>query len=381
MSGIETAAARLRDWAVRSALPYWASRGFDAEGRRFHEGLTLDGKPLDAPIRLIVQARQVYSFTVAARYGWHPQARELAEAAYLAMCRDHYQAGGRDGWAYTVRRDGSVADARRDFYSHAFALLAIASHVEASGKRDALALADETLVFLDRDMKATSGGFIEGLPRLDVPRRQNPHMHLLESLLALWQVSRETKYLVRAGEVFDLFRDRFFQSPEGVLGEYYDERLSPAAGETGKVVEPGHHYEWIWLLRWYETASGQDVQFYVDALYDHADRYGFSTRGLVVDELLSNGRVRKSSHRTWPMTEAIKANAVEAARGRPGAAGKCALLVARLFDHFLATETPGGWVDRLDGDARPTADHIPASTLYHVMCALHVLHTTAGRHA
>ena len=62
------------------------------------------------------------------------------------------------------RRDGAVSDPRLDFYAHTFVLLAIASYVQATGKRQALALADETLAFIDRDLRAPDGdGFVEVL--------------------------------------------------------------------------------------------------------------------------------------------------------------------------------------------------------------------------
>ena len=77
-------------------------------------------------------------------------------------------------------------------------------------------------------------------------------------------------------------------------------------------VEPGHHHEWVWLLRRFEQVSGRSVQPYVDALYGYADRYGFDEAGMIVDQLLVDGTARAGVRRVWPVTEAIKANLVEA---------------------------------------------------------------------
>lgn len=370
------AATALRDWATRSALPLWASVGFNKAQRRFHERLTLDGRPIvDVPIRLMVQARQIYTYSIASRRGWYPGAIDLVEQAYATMVREYYRADGRDGWVFAVHRDGTVADSKRDLYAHAFVLLGVATFVAATGKRGALAIADETLNYLDAAMCAPqAGGYVDALPPQDATRRQNPHMHLFEGLLALWEVSAEHRYLSRAQEMFELFRKNFFQASDGVLGEYYDSTLRPLAGDAGKIVEPGHHYEWIWLLRRFESASGQDVHSYVEALYSHADRYGYATSGLVVDELLSSGSVRTPSHRAWPVTEAIKANVVEAARGRAGAESKAATLAGLLRTRFFMTDPMGVWIDRLDKNGAPATNFVPASTLYHVIGALDVLH-------
>ncbi len=90
-------------------------------------------------------------------------------------------------------------------------------------------------------------------------------------------------------------------------------------GIDGAIVEPGHHYEWIWLLRRFERETGRPVARFVDALYGHATEHGFDAEGLIVDELLADGSCRSPSRRLWPITEAIKANVVEGRLGRPGA--------------------------------------------------------------
>jgi mannose-6-phosphate isomerase len=368
---IEAVATRLRAWAVDRALPLWADAGFDRKHERFEERLTLTGGRLaDVPIRLMVQARQIHSYALAKRRGWHGDAEDLVRCAYRSLVRDFHGRDGEPGWLFSVHRDGRPADTRRDLYGHAFVLLAIGSYVGATGDRAALSLADETLAYLDRHMRARHGGYLDSVPPLDAMRRQNPHMHLFEGLLNLWTHSREAHYLERAAEMFGLFAGHFFQPDPGVLVEYFDDELVPAAGVAGRIVESGHHYEWLWLLRWYERESGTAVGDYVEALYAHADRYGTGPAGLIVDELLADGSIRTPSHRLWPMTEAIKAHLVEARLGRAGAAAKAAALTGLLFERFLSGTIAGGWIDRLDAAGNPATDFMPASSLYHLLGAI-----------
>jgi mannose/cellobiose epimerase-like protein (N-acyl-D-glucosamine 2-epimerase family) len=367
-NSLRDVAGQLRRWAIEQGLPLWAEAGFDRQSSRFEERLTMQGVPIkDVPIRLLVQGRQIYSYSLAARRGWYGEARDLATKAFASMIRDYHRA---DGWVSSIHRDGSVADARRDFYSIAFVLLAVGSYVEATGDRSALSVADSTLAFLDVELRAPRGGYLEGIPSRDEPRRQNPHMHLFEGLLGLWLASKEPRYLARAGAVFELFAARFFQPESGVLCEYFDDQLNPAAGEAGRIVEPGHHYEWVWLLRRYEQESGQPVQRYVDGLYGHADRFGYDGSGMIVDEALIDGSCRLPSHRTWPVTEALKANVVEAVAGRKQAGDRALALANILLKRFLTRQPPGGWIDRLDEQCHPATDFMPASTLYHVICAI-----------
>jgi mannose-6-phosphate isomerase len=359
-----SAIAGLLAWAIDAAFPLWAGAGFDAGHGRFEERLTLGGeRQPQAPLRLMSQARQIYSYALAVRRGWYPEAAPLVEQAYASMVRNYHGRDDRGGWTFSIRRDGSVADPRRDLYSHAFVLLAIAAYAAATGRYEPLALANETLAFIERHMTAPHGGFVEELPLSDGARRQNPHMHLFEALLALWDCSADARYLARADNLFELFATRLFRADAGVLGEYFTASLAPAQGIAGQVVEPGHHYEWVWLLRRYEAASGRPMQRYVEALYSHADQHGFDHSGLIVDELLADGSHHRRSRRIWPIAEAIRANVVEGRLGRAGAAAKAAALAAWLHEHFLAPAPPR----RLVRQARQRGG---------VPCAVH-----AGQHA
>jgi len=376
---LKVCALQLREWAVMDALPLWATAGFEPSTGRFFESLTMDGKPIrDVPTRLIVQARQIYCYALAVQRGWFPSGREVVERAYTAMFRDYAGPGGRGGLAYSMLPSGEVIDDRRDFYSHAFVLLATSGYFAVTGHREALAVAKGILGFLDVEMRAPhSGGYAEGLPATPALRRQNPHMHLFEALLSLWTNTGQGEYLGRAGEIFGLFSTRFFRGEAGTLGEYFNQALEPADGETGEIVEPGHHCEWIWLLRWFQQETGREVQPYVDALYDHVAKFGYDDAGLLVDEVLVNGHQRLPTHRVWPITEAIKANAVEARHGRAGAAAKAAELGQLLLERFLRIAYVGGWMDRLDRKCLPSAKNIPASTLYHVLSAIDELERAA----
>lgn len=371
MSDLISSLAGFHEWACGSAFPLWAKAGFDDGRGRFEERLSLRGERcLHVPIRLMSQARQIHAYALAARRNWYEEALPLVESAYRSMVRDFHRPDGKDGWIFSINSDGSPADRRRDLYSHAFVLLAIASYVEATGQRQALVLAEETLVFLERDMASPEGGFVEQLPVAGDTRRQNPHMHLFEALLALWDCSNERRYLDRAHGLFELFAARFFRPNCGALGEYYTAWLTPMEGIRGQLVEPGHHYEWVWLLRRFEAAAGLHLERYVDALYLHADRHGFDEEGLIVDEVLAEGGHHRRSRRIWPITEAIKANLLEEGRGRAGSAVKAGALTARLSDRFLVADPPGGWVDRLDSKGRCASEFMPASTLYHIAGAL-----------
>ncbi|MGH9810016.1 MAG: AGE family epimerase/isomerase, partial [Terriglobia bacterium] len=148
------------------------------------------------------------------------------------------------------------------------------------------------------------------------------------------------------------------------------DELSPQPSPMGDIVEPGHHYEWVWLLRQLQHLTGEDVETYAAALYRHADTHGWDGEGFIVDELGSAGHIITASRRTWPLTEAAKANIAEGEHARGTFDEKAAHCFTTLGGRFLARPIAEGWMDRVSPSGEPLADFMPASTLYHVFCAV-----------
>ena len=270
---------QLRAWLCDHALPLWSSAGRDGGTGGFIDNLSAEGDPLqDAPLRLRVQARQIYVYSHAHLLGWTPAAGQItpleaATSGFDFMCR-HYWRDDPGGFVYAVGGDGAITDPRVELYEQAFALFACAWYARASGDNGAITWARRILEFLDTHLAdPAAGGYSENLSR-DLPRRQNPHMHLLEALLALHHAIGSGDALARAGTIVELFRHKFFDPDTGTLGEFFDPAWNPVEGTAGQIAEPGHHYEWSWLLYHYGAASGDDCSAEAEVLYRFAEQHG-----------------------------------------------------------------------------------------------------------
>lgn len=367
LSAPAPAAARARAWLFDAALPLWAERGFDARTGLFQERLDFQARPYaDAPRRMRVQARQIFVFSEADRLGWDGPGADIVARALAAFERVYWAADGRPGWSHLARPDGEVCDATRDLYDHAFALFALA-HARRIVGDSAEALARRTLAYVDQALgDPDHGGFREN-DRGALPRRSNPHMHLLEAMLAWRAATGAEEWRARAVTLLGLFRSRFFDARSGVLREYFEEDWRPAAGAVGAVVEPGHHFEWCWLLAEAERLGAGAAREEAAALHRFALAHGLDAGGFALDELDDTGRVVRPSRRAWPQTELIKAQVAAARAGNPGAAEAAAGTAEAFLDSYLGTETPGLWMDQFDGSGAPMSADVPASTLYHVV--------------
>lgn len=356
--------AALKALMIDHALPLWATAGWDRRRGGFVERLDRDGSPqTDAPRRVRVQARQIYCYAKAAQFNWYPGAKELALEGLDYLLTRARNADG--GFVHLLDADGGVVDARRDSYDHAFVLLALANVYQLGQDAQVRAEIDATLRFIDQRLKSPHGGFIEGLPPA-MPRRQNPQMHLFEAMIALFDATGEAVFQNRAGDFFGLFVGNLFDQRTQVLGEYFEEdwsRINPI------VVEPGHLAEWTWLLKGFERITGCPTARHRSALMASLLRYR-NAAGCLVDEGDAEGRVTRSSRRCWPQTELAKAWIAQAESGEAGASDQARAALALLHRHHLDHPVRGGWYDQFDGEGRPVVDYIPASTFYHVLCAV-----------
>ena len=364
---VASAYAAFQDWMFGQALPFWAGTGNDGPGLGVRESLHLDGSPSGLPFkRMRVQARQVYAFSHAALLGWAP-GRAVAEDAYAFITRQGARADG--AWARRLSPAGDVLDPAADLYDLAFVLFALAWHARLTRSEEPLARARRTLDWIAAHMPRPPGGYHNVLPWEDGPRQQNPHMHLLEAVLALYETSGDRYYADHAHALVALFRRHLFDPATGTLGEFFAEDWTPAPGDAGTHVEPGHHLEWAWLLDQYERLTGGEAGPEINRLYGFALRHGVDpATGLVWDAVGRDGAPRLRGFRLWPQTEALKAHVAMARRGGDGLA-RVAPTVRGIGTRFLQGCLPGAWTDQLDESGAPASRLIPTSSFYHVFMA------------
>ena len=362
-----------RDWLHDACFPLWAERGVTGGG--FLEALDLQHRPIEAALsRVRVQARQTFVFSEALRLGWSPQrAGDLVEMGVDVLANSCRRNDGVFARSLDLGR-GVLKDDSADLYDTAFALYALAgvsklTSAQAGGHLmigKVSDLIDEVSGALETGLKDPSGGYIESLPRPEY-RLQNPHMHLFEASLELYGTSRDEHHLLRATALRKLFLTRFFDRSSGTLSE----RLSPEdwtlpSGDAGAIIEPGHQFEWVWLLDRFAMLTRGHLPDEARKLYELACQT-LDENGRAIQSCLRDGTPVDASRRTWPQTEALKAHLTMWKGGDEAAGARAAASFDVLMDEYLTPE--GGWIDHYAADGEVLAKNMPASTGYHVVLA------------
>jgi mannose-6-phosphate isomerase len=359
--------AALKAFIIERSLPLWSTEGWDAASGGFVERLGEDGRADRlAPRRTLVQARQIYCFAKAAQMGWYPEGKAIALKGLERLLARHKAPDGKPGFVHKLDADGAIVDRLRDTYDHAFVLLALATVYALDRDAQIRSEIDALLSFVDTQLRSPHGGFAEGIPA-SLPRRQNPQMHLFEAMIALFDATHDLAFQQRAGEFFGLFMANLYDKSTQALGEYFEEdwsKIEPV------VVEPGHQAEWVWLLKGFERITGCPTGRPRGELLATALRYQDAATGCLIDVGDVAGNITRNTRRLWPQTEIAKAWIAQAESGEEGAADKARAALARLQRHYLNHPVAGGWYDQFDGEGRSLVATIPASSFYHVLCAV-----------
>ena len=354
--------AQLRHWLIATALPVWADAGFDRTHGCFHERLTAAGPIAKDARRARVQARQIYVFANAPALGWRGDARALVAAALEHFLAYYRRADGL--FRALCAADGTALDERAFLYDQAFVLLALAESHKVLGPAAELSREAEALSgALQRLLKHAGRGFDSGIPER-LPLLANPHMHLLEAALAWCEISTAPHWRELAGELTELALASLIDVRSGALLERFGSQWVPFSDDEGQQVEPGHLFEWAWLL---QRCPGARPRAAALRLVQLGEIHGVH-RGIAINALHSDLSVYDAEARLWPQTERLKANArlaIAEPRFWPAA-----VEAAQGLMRYLTSAPPGLWRDRLTVRDTFVEEPAPATSFYHIVAAI-----------
>lgn len=364
---------RVRDWLFTDLMPFWAEHAWDAENGGFREALSLTD-PVEETHdyrRTRVQARQIYAFAHAKILGWDGPANDLMAKGLSYLFEQAWQDG--KGFAHRLDQKGTILDDRLDTYDHAFVMTACAWAHRAGMGGDLEAWARKTVAVLDANMARPKGGFGGGYWDDNTGRnalRANPHMHLLEAFLALYEAFGTQDWLDRALGIVTLFERYMFDPQDDCVIEHFNKDWQPHPDKGGRI-EPGHAYEWATLLAKFEMLSGRDLASWRRRLIAGADTHGrCDETGFACNCVAPDGTPIDAGRRLWPQTEMLRARL-----STPNATSLTDVesLVDKLFQSYLTDGGPGRWMDSYDAAGNPDAKDVPASILYHIFSSLSMI--------
>lgn len=359
----------LKDWLLEDAYRIWWTRGADHGRGGFHERLLPDGDTSEEPRRARLHPRQIYAFSIADELGWSgpwEQAVRHGLDYFLANYRraDHlYRA--------LVAPDGATLSDKAVLYDQAFALLGLASAYDALDDDELRESARDLHDQLRKQLANPLTGFEESSAR-SLPLSSNSHMHLFEASLAWMDLDHDPRWRALAQEIFELALNRFIDPQSGFIREFFDRDWLAVPGTDGQIVEPGHQFEWAWLLlRWADRVGAERARQAGMRLVELGESHGIDqARGVAITSILTDKSIRDPLARLWPQTERIKAACIAAETTHEPRYWDMAADAARGLMKYLDTPLRGLWRDKMNSDGTFIDEPAPASSFYHIVCAI-----------
>jgi mannobiose 2-epimerase len=303
--------ARLIPLAERTAH-WWLQHGVDREDGGFYGTLTRDGSPT-APHEkgLIQQARHLWAMSM-----WHGRRVatvevEAAAASCYAFLLEHLRDEKDGEFFFMAGPAGGVADRMKKLYAEAFAIYGLSAYASEFDVPAARQHALDCFASIDaRAHDSTHGGYDQTddpLSWIDgAAHGTNTHIHLMEALTALYELTRDPVVRERLGELVDVTVHHLLQ-PSDYVALRFDRAWTPVGSP---LVSYGHDIETVWLLLDAARALGRAEEPAVrDAsrrMGVHASEGGYDAdSGGYYNEGVPGGEVTDPEKIWWVQFEAL----------------------------------------------------------------------------
>ncbi|MDQ0738285.1 AGE family epimerase/isomerase [Pseudomonas sp. W4I3] len=337
-------------------VPLWQGPGWNADLALPYEALDADHHPLPPQrYRAMACARQLYLFASLIGEPGAAFADERAAALFRSLQR-HFHDAEHGGWFYSIDPAGQPLDKRKDLYTHAFIIFACA-HYWAKVHEPLVESVLNAALAVVAERFATGDGLYEAVlernwSSLASGPLQNPLMHLAESFLATLAVREDA---VTRGALLDLagaLQKRFIDRQHGVM-------MEKPLGAVDNWFEPGHQFEWFFLLESSEVLRGSALHASLTQAFEYAEQYGVDKfSGAVSGMLALDGSVRDGTQRIWAQAEYLRALTL-----RPGSEAVLQRQLLALQNNFLHDK---GWHECLDTQGVVSRWDMPSTTPYHL---------------
>jgi len=337
-------------------VPLWQGPGWNADMALPYEALDAEHLPLPPQrYRAMACARQLYLFS--SLIGQVPDAETRAAALFRSL-QQHFHDAEHGGWFYSIDPQGAPLDQRKDLYTHAFILFACAHYWDKAREPLVESVLNAALEVVAQRFATDDGLYEACLERdwssLKTGPLQNPLMHLAEAFLATLSVREDAGAQAALVKLCTAMQKHFIDPQTGVL-------MEKPLGAVDNWFEPGHQFEWYFLLESSSLLRGSTLHAALDRAFAFTEQLGVDLRSGAVRAMLDlelDGRPKDSTQRIWAQAEYLRALTL-----RPNSEAAVLHQLQALQQRFLHA---GGWFECRDEEGEVSRKDMPSTTPYHL---------------
>ncbi|UVL41048.1 AGE family epimerase/isomerase [Pseudomonas sp. B21-040] len=335
-------------------VPLWQGPGWNADMALPYEALDAEHQPLPPQrYRAMACARQLYLFS--SQIGQVPGAQERCAKLFRSL-QQHFHDAEHGGWFYSIDPHGTPLDQRKDLYTHAFILFACAHYWDRSREPLVESALNAALEVIGQRFATGDGLYDASLDRdwssLDSGPLQNPLMHLAEAFLATLSVREDIAVQRALVALCTAMHKRFIDPQHSVL-------MEKPLGAVDNWFEPGHQFEWYFLLESSSLLRGSPLHASLDRAFAFTEQQGVDAQTGAAQAMLDlEGNAKDATQRIWAQAEYLRALTL-----RPNAEAAVQRQLQALQQRFLHA---GGWYECRDELGEVSRKDMPSTTPYHL---------------
>lgn len=363
--------AALQAHFLQIIVPMWLGPGWNPELALPYETVDPNRQPLPAQrYRAMACARQLFVFSSLIGQPQVPEAEQRAHALFRSLQR-HFHDAEHGGWFYSIDPQGAPLDRRKDLYTHAFIIFACAHYWAKTREPLAESVLDAALSVVREHFADGQGLYAASLGEdwsdLGSGALQNPLMHLAEAFLATLQVRDDSDTVEALEGLVDHMHEHFIDPATGVL-------LEKPLGAVDNWYEPGHQFEWFFLLQSTPELHGSPLHSALQKAFALAQAQGVDAQSGAVSAMLKpDGSVLDGNQRIWAQAEYLRALTL-----RDDAQAVLPAQALALQTRFIY---PQGWHECMDSEGKVSRSDMPSTTPYHLATCYLGLESYLGNNA
>ena len=335
-------------------VPLWQGPGWNCDMALPYEALDASHQPLPPQrYRAMACARQLYLFS--SLIGQVPAAEERAATLFHSL-QQHFQDAEHGGWFYSVDPHGAPLDQRKDLYTHAFILFACAHYWDKVREPQVESVLNAALQVIAQHFATGDGLYEASLDRdwssLNSGPLQNPLMHLAEAFLATLSVREDNAVQDALVDLCTAMHKRFIDPQHDVL-------MEKPLGAVDNWFEPGHQFEWYFLLESSALLRGSALHTSLERAFALTEQLGVDQQTGAVQAMLNlEGLSKDATQRIWAQAEYLRALTL-----RPDSETAVLQQLQALQQRHLHA---GGWYECRDEQGEVSRQDMPSTTPYHL---------------
>jgi mannose 2-epimerase len=334
----------------------------------------------------LMQARMLFTMSSAHRAGYGGgRCAELAQQG-ARFISQHYWDTEYDGWFWIANRLGEPTVRDKVGYGHCFGIYAFSEYFLATGDPLGKEMALRSYDAVSRHMVDTRhGGYLELLTRDWQPgpggryggerKSLDVHMHMMEALTTLYEMTGRPSHRRRLEETIDLILTRMLHAQTGlgymqftydfqplqriIFATEWGRDARPAEGAAPlDQTSPGHNVELAWLLLHAADILGKPRTLYAEVLRtqcDHCVEFGIDPEyGGVYADVPMTRPTTQTEKQFWQQAEVLigMLDAYQLLGDE-----KYWLAFRNVYDFvfskMVVMEAGGEWYERLDRSGTP----------------------------